>query len=675
MFHIGNQIRIGRFRKVFPAVTVLAALGMLVGPALAQPVVITAGNDAWRTGVGGTNFEFSSDPIPAGFFGEGSEPFDRRISLRGAPLNTDPPLFPGFDTVDAIVARLDATELDVGESGDVAIQLIALSLVNVDPIAVYYEGQHDPEEWNVKVCLTDFPPVPPEGQGLMTITRTHDDGGTFDAQSLPVIPKFIFTNKSNPLDVQILDCQEYPDVCGDLILENPDGHWFLEDGPGLFKREEIGLPQDPVSVSFIDVNCNGLFTDPFDLGSTTIHSSNFVGGVEVIVGGGRFTEYYCQRQDYLEGALGRNTGSHEAFISADDTDGNGIPDVCEMGACCHDPAPYSCTEELQKNCVSPDIPQGPNTECTGLQACCLVDGTCTDVDPICCDEMPPPSGGGVPQGGGTVCLDPSEFELCCMPDGSQLTIDPRCCVEIGGVVIAGAKMENPQCPDPEGWDVNATFPVVLADDWRCDRTTWVEDIHFWGSWMNDVEGDIAYFIVSIHADIPDPDGEGPLFSMPGELLWGRVIKDWDQELIDGPLEGWYDPVTGINIPNDHTTFYRYDITNISDPFWQEDGTIYWLDVSAVVLPDVPLRFWGWKSSQQHWMDDAVWGEDPTFTWVDLYEPETTQSLDLAFVITGVPGDDDDKVPAVSEWGVVVMVLLVVTAVTIVIRKRRAMATS
>ena len=48
----------------------------------------------------------------------------------------------------------------------------------------------------------------------------------------------------------------------------------------------------------------------------------------------------------------------------------------------------------------------------------------------------------------------------------------------------GHKMHFPQLPDEEGWDVNATFPKVLADDWTCSGTGWVEDIHFWGSWRH-----------------------------------------------------------------------------------------------------------------------------------------------------------------------------------------------
>jgi len=48
----------------------------------------------------------------------------------------------------------------------------------------------------------------------------------------------------------------------------------------------------------------------------------------------------------------------------------------------------------------------------------------------------------------------------------------------------GHKMHFPQLPDEEGWDVNATAPMILADDWRCSQSGLVTDIHFWGSWRD-----------------------------------------------------------------------------------------------------------------------------------------------------------------------------------------------
>ena len=249
-----------------------------------------------------------------------------------------------------------------------------------------------------------------------------------------------------------------------------------------------------------------------------------------------------------------------------------------------------------------------------------------------------------------------------------------CIAVLAGPVLAdwepadGHKMHFPQLPDEDGWDVNATWPVVLADDWECSRSGWVKDIHFWGSWKGGVEGVITSFKLSIHADIPDPDGSGPLYSMPGELLWEQEVlfENVDVVGIDPPvMEGWYNPDTEQVLPNDHQAYFQYNIhfPETQDLFKQKKGTIYWLKISAVVVSGE----WGWKSSVNHWNDDAVWAVDPTYDWVDLYEPEAfTQSLDLAFVITG----DPFLIPTVSEWGLIVMTVLFLTAGTIVFGRRR-----
>ncbi len=191
------------------------------------------------------------------------------------------------------------------------------------------------------------------------------------------------------------------------------------------------------------------------------------------------------------------------------------------------------------------------------------------------------------------------------------------------------KMHYPQLPDPNGWDVNATVPLVLADDWQCTETGPVTDVHFWGSWRNDLVGQIVNAHLSIHANIA-----GPGFSRPGELLWS-----WDVEptlIGDEPvsLQGWFDPATGAWNRPDHQLWYQYNIVNIPQPFVQVRDTIYWLDIQVTTTPNTQ---WGWKTSMSpHFMDDAVWSMGGTAGWQPLVDPVTGQSLDLAFVITPEP---------------------------------------
>ncbi len=273
------------------------------------------------------------------------------------------------------------------------------------------------------------------------------------------------------------------------------------------------------------------------------------------------------------------------------------------------------------------------------------------------------------------------------------------------------KMHYPQLPDSSGWDVNATWPVVLADDWLCSETGWVKDLHFWGGWRDGQPGVVSQFVLSIHEDIPagtvcvdttwatgDCDGSGgipdigdlvyltnyvfsggpapePLwiadmnadcvvdeadlawfsspwfpgppvpaccemvdYSMPGEKIWSREIFDYEAtSLGSGNPAGWYDPSTETVLPDNHTVYYQYDIClDTLQWFPQDSGTVYWLNISAVV-EDTPGVSWGWRSSQDHWNDDAVWDSTEITTWQDLYEPASEQSLDLSFVITGEAG--------------------------------------
>ena len=196
------------------------------------------------------------------------------------------------------------------------------------------------------------------------------------------------------------------------------------------------------------------------------------------------------------------------------------------------------------------------------------------------------------------------------------------------------KMHEPQLPDSTGWDVNATFPLVLADDFMCMQTGWIQDIHFWGSWRDGVEGQIDTFILSLHADIPadqNPDG----YSKPGDSLWQRKITNFEMKEIFPPeYEGWYDPSESLYIPDNHMTFFQYDICldDSTDWFFQDSNTIYWLNISAVVNNPIETQ-WGWKSSVLQWNDDAVWAFEPAHDWVDMHDLGGWSY---------VPGDVDDN---------------------------------
>lgn len=210
------------------------------------------------------------------------------------------------------------------------------------------------------------------------------------------------------------------------------------------------------------------------------------------------------------------------------------------------------------------------------------------------------------------------------------------------------KMHYPQLPDMQGIDVNASFPKVLADDWYCTESGPVADIHIWGSWRHDNKYPESWIHVSIHENVP-ADPMTP-FSRPGALLWARDFAPgmYQQRIYGTGPQTFWDPKEPYNPTIDHFLVWQYNITEIPQPFIQQVGTIYWLDISffagydplgAPIMLPAPYQF-GWKNSiSPQFEDDAVWlhvFEGPE--WHPLEDPRVTfpRSMDLAFVITPEP---------------------------------------
>ena len=158
------------------------------------------------------------------------------------------------------------------------------------------------------------------------------------------------------------------------------------------------------------------------------------------------------------------------------------------------------------------------------------------------------------------------------------------------------KMHYPQLPDttPTGLDVLAgqqtpnagTAFKIVADDFLCTETGPITDIHIWGSWLSDHlpqnNPNDVLFKLSIDANVPAPPTGG--YSQPGATLWSSTFSTGtftSRVWSTGP-EGFYDPNIQQVIGTD-TTDYQYNFQNIPDPFVQQQGTIYWLDVQAVPL--------------------------------------------------------------------------------------------
>ncbi len=205
-----------------------------------------------------------------------------------------------------------------------------------------------------------------------------------------------------------------------------------------------------------------------------------------------------------------------------------------------------------------------------------------------------------------------------------------------------------------GMDVNATNPNLLADDFRCTVTGPITTISIWGSWFKDhipwhEDPNAVTFTLSIHEDIP-ADQSPTGYSMPGNTIWLHTFgpTEFTAEIeMAGLLENWYDPALPLFDPLGDTVCWKYifDLQQYGEPFIQtgtpDEPVIYWLDVQAQPVDQDPECMFGWKTSQQHFNDDAVWtvGNEPYMgDWNEMvYPPEhpfAGQSVDLAFSIEG-----------------------------------------
>ena len=178
-------------KPVMLGIVFLVAMGMVVGlfvttrSRAAMTTYIPAGNDEFETtGNGETYHNFQASPVPAGFFGSGSQQYAGLVPLVGVPLN------PSVNDIDTIIHR----NQDVFTPGSTTITMTALNLASINPITVSYSDGHT-ENWNVRVNLSSLK----TSGGSMSFS----DGGTFDS-SLSVYPKFTFTRVSDGA-VKVLD--------------------------------------------------------------------------------------------------------------------------------------------------------------------------------------------------------------------------------------------------------------------------------------------------------------------------------------------------------------------------------------------------------------------------------------------------------------------------------------
>mgnify|MGYP001137501937 FL=1 len=136
--------------------------------------------------------------------------------------------------------------------------------------------------------------------------------------------------------------------------------------------------------------------------------------------------------------------------------------------------------------------------------------------------------------------------------------------------------------------------------------------------------------------------------MPGRTLWWHVFNEGEFAVspwAEGIQEGWLDTPDNYYFPAD-TVCWQYRFQIPAEEAFEQLGSpnspvTYWLDLKAI--PDAAEATFGWKTSLDHWNDDAVWvvgGEPYSGLWNELRYPEghqlRGQSMDLAFAVWSEP---------------------------------------
>ncbi len=202
-------------------VMLTTALVITFGATTPLALTIVAGTDTWTTPAdGGSSLDMSDDPIPAGFFGPGSDPFEGQISVEGFPLETTPS--DALGDADMIIERTASLNFpDIGDVATVPIELVALSLRSTEPITVTFDDGVSTEEYNVHVFLSSFYS---QDQGSMEVTQICNSGGTFTAE-FSVKPRLVFIQVDPPYDQLVWDdggvLPVHTSLPGDWTTETP----------------------------------------------------------------------------------------------------------------------------------------------------------------------------------------------------------------------------------------------------------------------------------------------------------------------------------------------------------------------------------------------------------------------------------------------------------------------
>ena len=130
--------------------------------------------------------DFADEPIPADFFGPGSDPFDGIIAFKGRPIESG-------SLYDTKILRDDIILADPPPM--VSIELVELNLVSVEPVRVTFNGGMVDSFFDVMYEID-----PGQSSPGSLIPDSDSVGGLFD-MSLNIQPRLTFVELGNPANV------------------------------------------------------------------------------------------------------------------------------------------------------------------------------------------------------------------------------------------------------------------------------------------------------------------------------------------------------------------------------------------------------------------------------------------------------------------------------------------
>ncbi len=179
-------------------------------------------------------------------------------------------------------------------------------------------------------------------------------------------------------------------------------------------------------------------------------------------------------------------------------------------------------------------------------------------------------------------------------------------------------------------------PWVLADDFVCNQSGQITDLHLWGSWLNNQSlTNSITFTLGIYDDVGVSATNS--YSHPGNLLWSQtfVPGQYAETMYGTGTESFLDPGPPVSLgPENQVWYYCFNPTNL----FQQKGHTYWLAAFAQ-LPPVATTAFGWKSTRQFSNDISVHAPWPGTLpssgggWIPTLQSPAGGPLDLAFKIT------------------------------------------